>query len=233
MKKILIADDEADIRNILKMQLELQGYEVEVGVDGQDAVEMVESGNQYDLVLLDIMMPRLSGVDACIKIRKITNVPILFLTAKSGEQDIVEAYANGGDDFLSKPFSKVELMAKVDALIRRYRIYSEKSLNSDDSLIVLDLFSFDIKRRIAKYDGVTVELTNVETDILFLLLRNRGRVFDTKQIFEEVWREQYYAEAGNTVMVHVFNLRKKLETSDKSSIVKTVWGKGYRIDVDL
>ncbi len=231
MKKILIVDDEEDIRAVIRLQLEFKGYDVFEAVDGQDATDIIaDANNLFDLIVLDIMMPRVTGLEACIKIREMTKAPILFLTAKSGEIDIVEAYSNGGDDFLSKPFSKVELLAKVEALIRRYRIYNYGYNEKDTTIATFEGTDFDLKNKTVRRNNLKIDLTSVEADILFLLITNPGRVFDAKQLFEEIWNEPYFASANNTIMVHIFNIRKKLDTNQSDSIIKTVWGKGYRID---
>ena len=232
MYKILVVDDEKDIREVLKVQLEHKNYEVKVAFDGMDALEKIKESKDYDLIILDIMMPRLSGLDAAKLIREITNIPILFLTAKSGEKDILAAYSSGGDDFLSKPFSRVELFAKVEAIIRRYRIYKSKDINVDNEVIVMGEFTFNLQDKSVHRNEAPIVLTNAEADILFLLLENRGVTFDSKQIYESIWNEIYTPSAANTIMVHMFNLRKKLGSDiDNGEVIKTVWGKGYRIEI--
>jgi DNA-binding response OmpR family regulator len=174
------------------------------------------------------MMPGLNGFETCDKLRAVTNAPILFLTAKSAQQDRLSAYDMGGDDFLSKPFSHEELLAKVRSLLRRYREYRGKDY--DSSLTIGDM-DVDFATRTVRCMGAAVALTDTEYAILDYMLRHRGSVVTTAQLYEAVWGEKFLASSGNTVMVHVLNLRRKLE-SDPSSpkIIRTVWGKGYQID---
>lgn len=228
--KILIIDDEQDIRDIITLHLEIKGYQVISAVDGLNAIEVIQNNLDVDLVILDIMMPNMSGLEACVKIRDFTDVPILFLTARSSEKDKIEAYNNGGDDYLVKPFSQGELLAKVDALIRRYRVYKGKPNHQVEERELDDLLLNFAKRKVYK-NGEELDLTDAEMDILFYLDDHRGVTCDAQSIYEAVWEEPYFTSANNTVMVHIFKLRKKLGDEAKDAqMIKTVWGKGYRID---
>lgn len=225
--RILVVDDEADIRRIIRILLESRGYRVLEAPNGRLAVETIRKEPDVDLILLDIMMPELSGIEASREIRSISSAPILFLTARTQEQDKLEAYSSGGDDYLAKPFSHGELLMKVDSLLRRYRIYkgkvTGKQLKSD---VVLD----EENRRILR-GGEALELTETEYSILQFLADHRGSVVSVAQIYEGVWHEKYMPASNNTVTVHIVNLRKKLEDDPANPrLIRTIWGKGYQID---
>lgn len=225
--RILVVDDEADIRRIIRILLESRGYRVLEAPNGRLAVETIRKEPDVDLILLDIMMPELSGIEASREIRSRSSVPILFLTARTQEQDKLEAYQSGGDDYLAKPFSHGELLMKVDSLLRRYRVYkgkvTGKQLKSD---VVLD----EENRRILR-GGEALELTETEYSILQFLADHRGSVVSVAQIYEGVWHEKYMPASNNTVMVHIVNLRKKLEDDPANPrLIRTIWGKGYQID---
>mgnify|MGYP004515758675 FL=1 len=223
---ILIVDDDPDIRQVLNILLR-EKYSVTEASGGKEAVEYVKAHPELDLVLLDVMMPGMDGFQTCDAIRQDSNVPILFLTAKSAESDRVSAYASGGDDFLSKPFSSLELLAKVSSLLRRYKEYRGKP---EEALAVENL-EVDFSTHKVKSAGKPVPLTDTEYSILAYLLKNRGRTVTTVELYEAVWNEKFLAGSGNTVMVHVLNLRRKIEENSSSpKIVRTVWGKGYQID---
>ena len=224
---ILVADDEPDIRRIIRILLERRGYAVLEAPNGLAAVDMVREHPETDLVIMDIMMPGLDGVEASRRIRECSPAPILFLTARTQEKDKLAAYQAGGDDYLAKPFSQNELVMKVESLLRRYRVYKGKTagkyLRQD---IVLD----EENRRVLK-DGEPLELTEKEFAILLFLANHRGHVVAVEQIYEGVWHEKYMPASNNTVMVHIVNLRKKLEEDPTNPrLIRTVWGKGYQLD---
>ena len=223
---ILIVDDDPDIRKVLEILLK-EKYFVSQAADGPSAIACLRANPQIDLVILDVMMPGMSGYDVCAELRKLSNVPILFLTARTAEDDRLTAYSSGGDDFLSKPFSPGELTAKVVSLLRRYREYRGKP----DIGLSLGELEVDLASRSVKRLGVPVALTDTEYSILEYMLKNRGRTVTAPELYEAVWKEKFLAGSGNTVMVHVLNLRRKIEESPSSpKIIRTVWGKGYQID---
>ncbi|MBP5239087.1 MAG: response regulator transcription factor [Oscillospiraceae bacterium] len=225
--KILIVDDDPDIRNVLNLLLR-SDYETAEAADGIEAVEYMQQNPETDLVILDVMMPGMDGIETCEKIREHSNVPILFLTAKSAEQDRIAAYRSGGDDFLSKPFSQPELLAKVSSLLRRYREYRGKPASSVWTFGNLEV---DLNTRMVRNAGETVPLTDTEYSILECLVKNRGRTVTTQELYESVWNEKFLPGSGNTIMVHVLNLRRKIEEVPSSPrIVRTVWGRGYQVD---
>ena len=223
---ILIVDDDPDIRKVLFFLLK-DNYFVEEAADGAAAVEYIAAHPETDLVVLDVMMPGMSGYEACGKIRAISNAPILFLTAKSAEADMISAYGSGGDDFLSKPFSQGEFLAKVNSLLRRYKEYRGKPAEA----LTIDGLEVDLETHSVKSSGKDVTLTDTEYALLEYLLKNRGSTVTAAELYESVWKERFLPGSGNTVMVHVLNLRRKIEeTPSAPKIIRTVWGKGYQID---
>lgn len=223
---ILIVDDDPDIRKVLFFLLK-DTYFVEEAADGAAAVEYIAAHPETDLVVLDVMMPGMSGYEACGKIRALSNAPILFLTAKSAEADMISAYGSGGDDFISKPFSQGEFLAKVNSLLRRYKEYRGKPAEA----LTIDGLEVDLETHSVKSSGKDVTLTDTEYAILEYLLKNRGSTVTAAELYESVWKERFLPGSGNTVMVHVLNLRRKIEeTPSAPKIIRTVWGKGYQID---
>lgn len=227
--RILIADDEADIRKILRLLLQKKGYDVCEAVNGAEAIERAREGG-VDLIVMDIMMPRVSGVEATVAIREFSTVPILFLTARSLESDKEAAYLGGGDDYLVKPFSSTELMLKVTSLLRRYTVYrgkeSERGIISLPCSVEVDMNDKTIRRA-----GEEVILRDKESEIFFYLLSRRGETVETDRIYEDVWGECAMPSSANNVMVNMLNIRKKLEDNPSNpKLIKTVWGKGYRFD---
>ena len=222
--RILAVDDEPDLRALLRILLKNRGYEVLEAASGQEAVDIVRSEPRIDLVIMDIMMPGLNGVEACAEIRKFSTVPMLFLTAKTQLADKADAYASCGDDYLAKPFSQNELMMKVESLTRRYRIYKGKTDTAISPDIVLDE-----SRSCAIRNGQRIDLTDKEFAILRFFYRNRGKTLDVQTVYEGVWGEKFLPSSNNTVMVHILNLRKKLEPDPANpKLIRTVWGKGYQ-----
>ena len=222
----LVVDDDPDIRQVVRLMLEAKGYEVFTATNGDEAVSCMAEKQDMDLVIMDIMMPGISGVEACRRIREISTVPVLFLTARTQDGDKVDAYSSGGDDYLGKPFSRAELLAKVSSLVRRYRDYRGKPESADE---VQGLRLMKDKNAVVR-GGETIDLTNVEYSILEFLMKNRGQPISAQRLYEGVWKEKYLPSSSNTVMVHILNLRKKIEQDAANpKIIHTVWGKGYQI----
>lgn len=229
---ILAVDDEQDIREILRILLESRGYAVACAANGDEAVSYMEQYPETDLVIMDIMMPGLNGIEACAQIREHSSAPILFLTAKTLEDDKAQAYGAGGDDYLGKPFSQAELLMKVESLVRRYRIYRGKpkqveapAMKVSKRLVLCEEKGYVIR------DGEVIPLTNKEVEILRFFMDRPGRVIDARMLYEGVWRDKYLPSSTNTVMVHILNLRKKLESDyTNPTLIRTVWGKGYQLD---
>lgn len=230
VNKILIVDDDPDIREVLNVLLRGEGYEVVQAENGLQAYETIKANDDFALVIMDIMMPEMSGIDACSKIRETSTVPILFLTAKTRESDKVNAYYKGGDDYIVKPFSKIELIAKVKAIIRRYTHYATKE-NKDKVVVLGDGIVVNMEKRTVTAGDERIHITDTEFEILKYLIEHRGETVRNHELYESVWGEKYMQSSGNTIMVHVLNLRKKLEANENSpKVVKTVWGRGYTID---
>ncbi len=228
-KLVLIVDDEPDIRDVISILLTSHGFQVTEASNGLAAVEAVRKEPGLDLIILDVMMPGMNGIEALKEIRSFSNVPALFLTAKTQEQDKAEAYENGGDDYLSKPFSQGELLMKVNSLVRRYREYN--LTESPETTSLLKNIEIDTGKRTVSKNGCEIALTDTEYELLVFFLEHRGMPNDAKSIYENVWDEKYLPSAANTVMVHVLNLRRKIEDDPtQPEIIKTVWGKGYQID---
>ena len=224
--QILICDDDPDIRKVLYLLLR-ESYGVAEAADGAEAVRYMQAHPETDLVVLDVMMPGMDGFETCEKIRAFSTLPILFLTAKSAEADRLSAYSMGGGDFLSKPFSQGEFLAKVRSLLRRWTDYRGKPA----AALVLGNLEVDLAQRSVKNAGKDVTLTDTEYAILEHLLTHRGQTVTAADMYEAVWKEKFLPGSGNTVMVHVLNLRRKIEENPSSpKIIRTVWGKGYQID---
>lgn len=217
-QKILVVDDEIDIRELVSALLTREGYEVKTLPSGVAAAADIESGERYSLIVMDIIMPEMDGIETVKKIRNFSQCPVLFLTAKSSDDDKVSAFSVGGDDFLSKPFSSVELVLRVKSLLKRYA-----DADLDEENIKIDT----LRKNVVK-DGELIKLTEKEFEVLYLLYRNRGIPFEIHDIYESVWNEKYTNASANTVMVHILNLRKKLEDDFKNpKLILTEWGKGY------
>lgn len=229
MRNILIADDNDEIREVVRILLESEGYNVFEAIDGEDAVNKVTEDT--DLIILDIMMPVKSGFKACIEIREKTSAPILFLTAKSQDSDKCMAFSAGSDDYLSKPFSYTELISRVKALLRRYYVYKGKDAPEvSDSIAINGLKINKSSNEVHLYDEEII-LTEIEYKLLLLMASNRGKIFSAQNLYESVWNEPYFYSNNNTVMVHIRNLRSKLESDPQNpKYIKTIWGKGYRIE---
>lgn len=226
LSRILIVDDDPDIRNVLTLLLK-DSYIVAEAADGAAAVDYMRRNPDTDLIVLDVMMPGMDGLETCGRIREFSTAPVLFLTAKSAEQDRVAAYQSGGDDFLSKPFSQAELLAKIASLLRRYQEYRGKPATA----LQIDDLEIDLAGRSVKRGGKPVTLTDTEYAILEYLVKNRGKTVTAAELYEAVWGEKFLSGSGNTVMVHVLNVRRKIEENpSKPKILRTVWGRGYQID---
>lgn len=226
---ILVADDSAEIREVLKVLLESEGYNVVEAVNGADAVDKVDENTS--LIILDIMMPVKDGYKACTEIREKTMAPILFLTAKTEDSDKTMGFCLGGDDYMVKPFSFSEIVARVRALLRRYYIYRNSDDTESSKVIKIGDLVIDTDKSSVTVGGNEVILTDIEYNILLLLASNRKKIFTNENIYESVWNEMYVYSASNTVTVHIRKLRSKIEKDPQNpKYIKTVWGRGYRIE---
>lgn len=226
-QRILVADDAIDIREMLQEMLEDAGYEVVLASNGEEAVALYEES--IDLMILDIMMPKYNGIQVCEKIRQKAEVPVLFLTAKSAESDLVEGFEAGADDYLTKPFSCTELLLRVKALLKRPAYGTEQATSTKNQIIIQDIV-LDTNLQVALRGDEEIALTEIEYRILSLLAGDRNHIFTAKEIYEEVWEEVYMPNSTNTVMVHIRNIRKKLgDTGPNAKYLHNIWGRGYRI----
>ena len=226
--KILVVEDDSDIREGVRILLESEEYEVIEAENGVVGLKLLD-----ETIDLDIMMPKLNCLKVCEEIRKTSNVPVLFLTAKSQESDKLLGLMVGGDDYLAKPFSYAELLGRVKALLRRYQVYQGKSTNENEAEKIIEIGSIKLNTAFNEIvaDGNKVEVSDLEYKILRLMMQHPGKIFSTQNIYESVWREPYFYTCGNTVMVHIRKLRTKIEPDpQKPQYIKTVWGKGYRFE---
>ena len=222
--KILVVDDEKLLVKGIKFNLENEGYQVDAAYDGLEAVELARSGN-YDLIMLDIMMPELDGLDTCMRIREFSTVPIIILTARSDDMDKVIGFEYGADDYVTKPFNIIELKARVRALLRRSALVSSVT----GTTLTIGNITIDTEKRVAKKGGEPVELTVKEFDVFELLAKNPGRVFGRESLLNIVWGYEYQGDI-RTVDVHIRRLREKLEKNPaEPEHVMTKWGVGYYI----
>ncbi|MBS6722268.1 MAG: response regulator transcription factor [Clostridiales bacterium] len=233
-ENVLIIEDDMDIREGVRILLESENYRVQEAQDGAKGLDLLS--DETDLVILDVMMPGMSGLRTCEEIRKRSNVPVLFLTAKVQESDKLIGLMVGGDDYLTKPFSYAELLGRVKALVRRYRVYQGgNGVTREKKEPYLELKDIKIHR---EYNEVYVRgeernMTDIEYQILFLMMRHPGKIFSAQNLYESVWEEPYFYSCNSTVMVHIRNLRVKIEKDPKHpQYIRTVWGKGYRFDAD-
>ena len=228
---ILLIEDDADIREGVRVLLTSEGYSVLEADCGKQGLSLLNSN--IDLVILDIMMPGMSGIITCEEIRKVSNVPVLFLTAKAQESDKLLGLIVGGDDYLPKPFSYAELLGRVKALLRRYHIYQGKYTPSNHSAgewIEHKGIRILTTSNAVQVDDRDIELSEIEYQILLLLIQYPNKIFTTQNIYESVWNEPFYYSSNNTIMVHIRKLRLKIEEDPQQpKRICTVWGKGYRI----
>ena len=221
--KILVVDDEKVLVKGIKFNLESEGYQVDVGYDGQDAVDMAR-GNAYDIILLDLMMPKIDGLQACMRIREFSNVPIIMLTARSEDADKLVGFESGADDYITKPFNILELKARIRALARRAGMTQQQDKRGK---LTAGHIALDADERSAWKDGTPVELTAKEFDLMELFLRNPGRVYSRENLLNVVWGYEYAGDY-RTVDVHVRRLREKLELDPANpQYILTKWGVGY------
>ncbi|AKO93040.1 DNA-binding response regulator [Priestia filamentosa] len=224
-KTILIVDDESEIRNLVSIYLKNEGYRIVEAPDALTALHILNK-SRIDLIVLDIMMPVIDGIEACLKIREKFNMPIIFLSAKTEDIDKIHGLASGAEDYVTKPFNPLELVARVKSQLRRYYMTAEKD-DASQSLEKGDL-KVDKKTNEVFIRNKEVRLTPKEFQILTLLLRHQGQVFSIEQIYESVWKEPFY-KSDNTVMVHITKIRDKIEENPKKPIyIQTVWGVGYK-----
>lgn len=222
---ILVVDDEIEIADLIGLYLKNEGYNVYKTYSSDKALKIIEKRN-IDLALLDIMMPGIDGFTLCQTIRKSHNFPIIMVTAKITDADKIKGLNIGADDYITKPFMPLELIARVKAQLRRYKNYNQ---NQNKMLVIKDL-TIDKDKHECLKNGKKINLTPTEFNILYLLANNKDKVITTEQLFEEVWKEPYLTSSNATIMVHIRHLREKLGENDKIKYINTIWGVGYQIE---
>lgn len=229
---ILIVDDEKEIRDLVEIYLKSEGYNTLQACDGLEAINIVEN-NEVDLVILDVMMPNLNGIETCLKIRKMKEMPIIMLSAKSEDIDKILGLNMGADDYLTKPFNPLELVARVKSQLRRFYKFGSKQdsgAKEDENVIRIEDLTINLETHEVKLGDKLLKLTPTEFDILSLLAKSRGKVFSIENIYESVWNQEFMT-SDNTVMVHIRKIREKIESDPRNPrFIKTVWGVGYKIE---
>ena len=227
--QILIIEDDRDIREGVRILLEGEGFHVQEAANGLDGLKKLSL--QTDLVILDIMMPGISGLQTCEEIRKVSYVPVLFLTAKSKESDKLAGFLSGADDYLVKPFSYAELSARIKALLRRHQEYDRNSVPASvDDWLEKHGIRISCSHNLVFLQNTEIRLTDIEYRKLLLLMKYPGKTFSLQNLYESIWEEPFLSTSANTVMVHIRNLRTKIEeTPQQPKIIQTVWGRGYRL----
>lgn len=229
-EKILVVDDEKEIADLVKLYLENEGFQVEVCYDGKEALELMEGKGDLDLCVLDIMLPGVSGLELCRKIRENHTYPVIMLTAKGEELDKVTGLTLGADDYMTKPFLPLELVARVKAQLRRYKRYNTGSALNEEVLTVLGLV-LNSSTHECTLDEKPLNLTPTEFAILKILCQRQGQVVSAEELFHLIWEDEYYTKNNNTITVHIRHLREKLGDSfENPRYIKTVWGCGYKIE---
>ncbi|BAQ12346.1 transcriptional regulator [Clostridium botulinum B2 128] len=227
MEKILIIEDDEDIRDILKLYLEGQSYEILEAENGVEATKQLVK--QPDLVILDLMLPDIDGLSICKNIRKKYYYPIIMITAKNADQDKILGLSYGADDYITKPFNPLEVVARVKAQLRRYKQYDENI--TDTESIYYKALTLNQKSKQVSINEKEIKLTPTEFKILEALLKRKGEVLSGEELFNLIWEDEYYSKSTNTITVHVRNLREKMDDSfEKPEYIKTVWGVGYIIE---
>jgi len=225
---ILVCDDDKDIVDAIDIYLSNEGYTVLKAYNGLEAIEVLKK-NDIKLLIIDIMMPKMDGIHATVKIRETSSLPIIFLSAKSEDTDKILGLNIGADDYITKPFNPLELIARVKSALRRYTELGSLNLDNNQIFKSGGLIMNDETKEV-EVDGEEVKLTPIEYNILLLLVRNQGKVFSVEQIYENIWNEDAFG-AENTVAVHVRHIREKIEINPKEpKYLKVVWGVGYKVE---
>ncbi|HIT07293.1 MAG TPA: VanR-ABDEGLN family response regulator transcription factor [Candidatus Scybalocola faecipullorum] len=227
-EKILIVDDEKEIADLIELYLKSEDYTVYKYYTAAGALDYIEK-HPADLAILDVMLPGMSGFDLCGKIREKYNYPVIMLTAKGEEIDKITGLALGADDYMTKPFRPLELIARVKAQLRRYKRYNTGA--DDDDVIAVSGLVLNARTHECYLDEKPLSLTPTEFSILYILCRERGKVVSAESLFHQIWGDEYYSKSNNTITVHIRHLREKMNDSfEKPKYIKTVWGCGYKIE---
>lgn len=227
---ILVVDDEQSIADLIEVYLKNEGFTIYKFYNGEDALRCVES-EQLELAILDVMLPDIDGFTLCRKIRENHNFPLIMLTAKEEEIDKITGLTLGADDYITKPFRPLELVARVKAQLRRFTKYNSAEQNQEEHLITFSGLVLDMNTHECMLNEKKISLTPKEFSILWVLCSNRGRVVSSEELFHEVWGDKYFINSNNTVMVHIRHLREKMhDSAEHPKYIKTVWGVGYKIE---
>lgn len=229
MYTILVCDDEKDIVDAIEIYLSQEGYRILKAYDGQQALDILKT-EEVHLLLLDVMMPKLDGIHTIMKIRETSSIPIIVLSAKSQDSDKVLGLNLGADDYITKPFNPMELLARVKSQIRRYTNFGAAKEENSEQIYSTGGLVINDDRKEVTVDGEPVKLTRIEYNILLFLVKNKGKVFSIDQIYEQIWKEEAYG-ADNTVTVHIRHIREKIEIDPKNpKYLKVIWGIGYKVE---
>lgn len=227
---VLVVDDEQSIANLIEVYLKNEGFTIYKFYNGEDALRCIES-EQLELAILDVMLPDIDGFTLCQKIRENHNFPVIMLTAKEEEIDKITGLTLGADDYITKPFRPLELVARVKAQLRRFTKYNSSEPKQEEHLIAFSGLVLDMDIHECTLNEKKLSLTPIEFSILWVLCVNRGRVVSSEELFHEVWGEKYFTNCNNTVMVHIRHLREKMhDSTEHPKYIKTVWGVGYKIE---
>jgi two-component system response regulator VanR len=230
MENILVVDDEQAIADLIEVYLKNENYHVRKFYNGRDALRCAEN-DPLDLAILDVMLPDVSGFSICQQIREKHNFPVIMLTAKDEEIDKITGLTLGADDYITKPFKPLEMVARVKAQLRRYKKYNYPEPAQEENTIVFSGFVLGKDRHACTLNEKLLSLTPTEFSILWVLASNRGRVVSSEELFHEVWGDKYFSNSNNTVMVHIRHLREKMhDRAEHPKYIKTVWGVGYKIE---
>lgn len=224
--KVLIVDDEKEIANLMQIYLVNEGYDVTICYDGKTALQKIQEG-PFDLALLDVMLPEIDGFELCHNIRKNYTYPIIMLTAKEQEIDKIKGLMIGADDYVTKPFQPLEVVARVKAQLRRYKRYN---VQKDERVVTYAGLFIDLDHHLCKVNEKEISLTPIEFSILSFLCANKGKVVSAKTLYETIWKETYLTNSNNTLMVHIRHIREKMkDDGERPKYIQNVWGVGYKV----
>lgn len=227
--KILVVDDEKEIANLVNIYLQNEGYEVDIFYDGTTAMKAVQT-KEYDLAVLDVMLPGVDGFKICTSIREQYTYPIILLTAKEQDIDKITGLTIGADDYVTKPFQPLELVARVKAQLRRYKRYNSQQIKNTDNIVSYSGLFLDLDQHRVTLNEKPLNLTPIEFSILWYLCSHKGKVISAKELYQAIWKEEYLTSSNNTLMVHIRHIREKMkDDAEYPKYIRNVWGVGYRL----
>ena len=229
-EKILVVDDEREIADLVAVYLENEYYTVFRYYTAEDALACIQK-EELDLAILDVMLPGMSGFEICQKIRERYHYPVIMLTAKDAEVDKITGLTLGADDYITKPFRPLEMVARVKAHLRRYKRYNPAVNEEDEPILYHSGLTINVTSHECTLNGQRLDLTPTEFEILKILCHRKGKVVSSEELFHEIWKDEYYQKSNNTITVHIRHLREKLgDTAERPKYIHTVWGVGYKIE---